>query len=98
MFNLQEFSMFCHCKNTKNHDTGCEAFASNSGAMEVEGAKQIYSRSLERKVRYTNFLGDGDSRAFAAVQEMKPYGDGIDIQKLECVGHVQKRMGARLRK
>ncbi|GFY01100.1 uncharacterized protein TNCV_5075671 [Trichonephila clavipes] len=28
----------------------------------------------------------------------KPYGDSIEIEKIECVGHVQKRMGSRLRK
>ncbi|GFV60306.1 hypothetical protein TNCV_3469421 [Trichonephila clavipes] len=28
----------------------------------------------------------------------KPYGDSVPIEKAECVGHVQKRMGSRLRK
>lgn len=28
----------------------------------------------------------------------KPYGDNFTIEKLECVGHVQKRMGGRLRR
>ena len=28
---------------------------------------------------------------------MKPYGNEVEIQKLECVGRVQKRMGTRLR-
>lgn len=27
-----------------------------------------------------------------------PYGPNFSIEKLECVGHVQKRMGSRLRK
>lgn len=27
----------------------------------------------------------------------KPYGDTVNIEKLECIGHVQKRMGSRLR-
>lgn len=29
---------------------------------------------------------------------MKPYGNNVNIAKLECVGHVQKRMGSRLRR
>lgn len=29
---------------------------------------------------------------------MKPYGSECDIQKLECIGHIQKRMGTRLRR
>lgn len=30
--------------------------------------------------------------------EKKPYGSDVTIQKLECIGHVQKRMGSRLRR
>ncbi|GFY16175.1 uncharacterized protein TNCV_2348201 [Trichonephila clavipes] len=42
--------------------------------------------------------GDGDTKTFNALSENKPYGDNHLIQKIECVGHVQKRMGTRLRK
>ncbi|GFT88794.1 uncharacterized protein TNCV_906311 [Trichonephila clavipes] len=42
--------------------------------------------------------GDGDTKTFNALSENKPYGDDYLIQKIECVGHVQKRMGTRLRK
>ncbi|XP_018494221.1 uncharacterized protein LOC108863949 [Galendromus occidentalis] len=28
----------------------------------------------------------------------RPYGSEVEIEKLECVGHIQKRMGTRLRK
>ncbi|GFV56318.1 DUF1758 domain-containing protein [Trichonephila clavipes] len=42
--------------------------------------------------------GDGDTKTFNALSENKPYGDDYFIQKIECVGHVQKRMGTRLRK
>ncbi|GFV47281.1 uncharacterized protein TNCV_4829371 [Trichonephila clavipes] len=49
-------------------------------------------------LRYAKFLGDGDSRAYKAVNEMQPYGDtGIEREKLECIGHVEKRMGTRPR-
>ncbi|GFY12639.1 uncharacterized protein TNCV_2448301 [Trichonephila clavipes] len=37
--------------------------------------------------------GDGDTKTFNALSENKPYGDDYLIQKIECVGHVQKRMG-----
>ncbi|GFU19001.1 uncharacterized protein TNCV_2347721 [Trichonephila clavipes] len=37
--------------------------------------------------------GDGDTKTFNALSENKPYGDDHLIQKIECVGHVQKRMG-----
>ncbi|GFX42190.1 uncharacterized protein TNCV_3003311 [Trichonephila clavipes] len=42
--------------------------------------------------------GDGDTKTFNALSENKPYGDDNLIQKIECVGHVQKRTGTRLRK
>ncbi|MBY0580425.1 MAG: hypothetical protein K2P53_01900, partial [Rickettsiales bacterium] len=63
---------------------------------EVAGAKLIFERSIEKyKLRYTEFCGDGDSKAFSSVERV--YGDTI-VSKLECVGHVQKRVGTRLRK
>ncbi|GFT10541.1 uncharacterized protein TNCV_1942991 [Trichonephila clavipes] len=36
------------------------------------------------------------NNAYKAVLESKPYKD-VNIEKLECVGHVEKRMGTRLR-
>ncbi|GFX18862.1 uncharacterized protein TNCV_4143831 [Trichonephila clavipes] len=41
-------------------------------------------------------FGDGDSKGFLTIKEAKVYGDR-EVEKLECVGHVQKRMGTRLR-
>ena len=51
---------------------------------------------LTPSFRYTTFIGDGDSSSFDAVK--KVYGDEHPVRKLDCVGHVHKRMGARLRK
>ncbi|GFT76239.1 uncharacterized protein TNCV_564331 [Trichonephila clavipes] len=66
--------------------------------MESEGALRIFSRSLPNyNVRYVQYLGDGDSKGFLRAQESNIYGDEFPVEKLECIGHVQKRMGARLR-
>ena len=75
----------------------CKAnFEGSSAAMEPEGAKRIFERSVEKhSLRYTDFYGDGDSKSFPAVQNVY---DGKLVQKLECIGHVQKRMGTALRK
>jgi hypothetical protein len=54
----------------------------------------INSTLCVQQVQYKYFLGDGDSRAFSAVEEMNLY----PVEKLECLNHVQKRMGTRLRK
>lgn len=42
---------------------------------------------------YKKDLGDGDSKAFATADEQCVYGPDITVEKLECTGHVQKRMG-----
>lgn len=102
------FSKFCiTCSRDRlddpekleQHKKVCGAnYEGASGGMEVAGANTLCKRS-ERKlrVRYTKYLGDGNSKGFISVLERKPYGDNVEIQKLECVGHVQKRLGSRLR-
>ncbi|GFV22464.1 uncharacterized protein TNCV_2839201 [Trichonephila clavipes] len=41
---------------------------------------------------------DGDSKAFTSIVENKVHGDHCSVEKLECIGHVMKRMGTRLRR
>ena len=54
-------------------------------------------RSVQKhKLQYTTYISDGDSKAFRLIVNEKPYGEK-KIKKEECVGHVQKRMGTRLR-
>ncbi|KAH7954497.1 hypothetical protein HPB49_019203 [Dermacentor silvarum] len=68
-----------------------------SGEMEVEATLILFKRSLERhNLRYTTILSDGDSRTYLALQEEKVYGY-LQIDKEDCVNHVQKRMGTALR-
>ncbi|XKL59926.1 hypothetical protein PGB90_000942 [Kerria lacca] len=94
-------SKFCKCESRMQniHVDDCVAnYSGTSGGMEVEGVLKIFDRSLSQyNVQYKNYLGDGDSRAFKAVCEKQPYGSNYEINKLECIGHVQKRMGTRLR-
>ena len=55
----------------------------------------IFERSQAKHgLRYTKLLGDGDSKSFATVKNTY---EGVTMEKLECVGHVQKRVGSRLR-
>lgn len=95
-------SKYCRCTGRlKNeHSDDCIAnYYGSSGGMEVAGVKKIFHRSSQwYNVRYVKYLGDGDSKAFKEVLESKPYGNSVNISKLECIGHVQKRMGARLRR
>ena len=67
--------------------------------MEAAGAVDIFCRSVEKhNLRYLEYLGDRDTEAFLKVAESKPYGDGVTINKLECVCHFRKHVGTRLRK
>ena len=62
--------------------------------MEAEGATVLWSRSIQQhNLRYRWMVSDGDSKAFNAVENMY---DGCKVEKLDCVGHVQKRMGKHL--
>ena len=54
--------------------------------------------SVEKhNLRYTEFYGDGDSKSFTRVKGVYE-DDGIEMEKKECIGHVQKRVGTALRK
>ena len=83
----------------KGHEPNCGRNHNGSaGAMEPVGTQVIFRCSEELyKLRYLGFLGDGDSKAFSSVKNADPVlYEGVDIQKYECCGHVQKRMGRHL--
>ena len=69
----------------------------SAGSMESAGALEIFKRSVDlHRLRYTVYRGDGDSKSYKDMVNYDPY-PGYTIVKSECVGHVQKRVGARLR-
>jgi hypothetical protein len=82
----------------------CEINHSGSaGKMESDGMLEIFRRSeKERGLQYLGYLGDGDSKSFLTVSNANPPiytdedGDPLEIRKLECCGHIQKRMGNQL--
>lgn len=67
--------------------------------MESAGAVNMFKRSVAKhNMIYEYYLGDGDTSSFKAVLDSDPYENfGIKPEKLECIGHAQKRMGTRLR-
>ncbi|GFW50802.1 uncharacterized protein TNCV_3590841 [Trichonephila clavipes] len=68
----------------KNHN-------GSAGMMETVGMVRIFQRSLShRSVRYTSYIGDGDSKTFSSITASNPYGEDITVSKIECVGDVQK--------
>ncbi|EFN60639.1 hypothetical protein EAG_00548, partial [Camponotus floridanus] len=80
------------------HEPNCNANHSGSaGKMEPDAVVQMFSRSESTyNVRYAYYIEDGDSKTFKSIQDTKPYGN-FAVTKKECIGHVQKRLGTRLR-
>ncbi|GFT38550.1 uncharacterized protein TNCV_2748271 [Trichonephila clavipes] len=75
-----------HC--VKNH-------MGSSSKMEVDGMKEVFQRSVpQQNAKYIKYIRDGVTKTFPELQRTVPY----SIEKVECVGHIQKHMGARLRK
>lgn len=73
-------------------------FEGSSSAMEANGAEILFSRSVARhNMRYRWMISDGDSKAYTRVVEKDVYGEDCKVEKVDCVGHVQKRMGKHLR-
>nr|XP_022908980.1 uncharacterized protein LOC111420257 [Onthophagus taurus] len=64
--------------------------------MEVDSVKDMFGRSIsEYGVKYSRYIGDGDSATYKGLLDLNPY--AILIEKLECYLHVKKRMGSRCR-
>lgn len=85
-------------KEWKSHHK-CDAnFSGSSGAMEPRGAVTLFKRSLDHNIHYTNLISDGDSKTLSLLHQEMPYGPELknQVQKLDCIGHVQKRMGTAL--
>ena len=78
-------------KCLKNHQ-------GSAASMETCSAVELFNRSIAlNKLRYVTCIGDGESASYRHVVDSNPYPD-IVIKKGECIGHIQKRMGSRLRK
>ncbi|GBM75320.1 hypothetical protein AVEN_126693-1 [Araneus ventricosus] len=97
VLDLEPMSLYCrYCDKKKNNDDHvCSNHVGSSASMETVGAYRIFDRSKQcKRLKYTKYYGDGDSNGFNAVKDI--YGPD-SVEKLECIGHVQKRVGSRLR-
>ncbi|XP_012232335.2 uncharacterized protein [Linepithema humile] len=81
-----------------NHEANCERnHEGSSGKMEVDAVIEMFQRSEKlHNLKYSHYIGDGDSKTFKGILDSKPY-DDLNVCKKECIDHVQKRMGTRLR-
>ncbi len=68
-----------------------------SGMMEPNCVEALWKPSVNlHNMRYTTTISDGDSKAYDAVCELRLYGKDVEIEKVECVNHISKRLGTAL--
>lgn len=102
VLDIEIMSQFCRkCSttsgtpNTVSKQHICRNHTGSASNMETVGVYRIFERSKHlRNLCYTEYYGDGDSKAFNAVRNI--YGES-SVHKLECIGHIQKRVGTHLR-
>lgn len=70
-------------------------FDRNAAAMEAEAASCLWRCLTQHCLRYTTFIGDGDSSTYNTICALNegqgPY--DVPIIKEECVNHVSKQLG-----
>ena len=68
----------------------------SAGSMETSGVVECFWSSIQnRKLQYTQLIGDGDSKTHPSILAADPY-SVTTVEKLECIGHIQKRIGSSL--
>ncbi|GFU50677.1 uncharacterized protein TNCV_240651 [Trichonephila clavipes] len=97
ILDIEVMTQYCHIYakgNSQSSKHVCFNYKGSAGNMEVVGAYRIFERSNVRNVQYKEYYGDGDSKGYESVKNF--YGINT-LTKLECIGHVQKRVEGRLR-
>ncbi|GFX15362.1 uncharacterized protein TNCV_3302911 [Trichonephila clavipes] len=93
ILDIEVMTQYCHiCAkgNSQSSKHVCSNYKGSAGNMEVVGAYRIFEISNVRNVQYNEYYGDGDSKGYESVKNF--YGINT-VTKLECIGHVQKRVG-----
>eukprot|EP00794_Sanderia_malayensis_P008342 gene8342-9243_t len=84
------------------HENKCSInHTGSTGSMETSGAIKMLIRFVEkRSLQYTTFIGDGDTDCFASVRDecYKVFQNKYVVTREECVGYVQERLEASLRR
>ena len=76
----------------RKHAGVCQKnYDGSAPSMEVEAAKVIFARSLERyNIKYTTMLCDGDAKSIEKLNDMNVYDE--PVSKEDCVNHIAKRL------
>ena len=87
-----------YAESKASHESECSMNHEGSAAsLEPEGVVACFERSIDKYIsRYTQYLGDGDTKSYLKVVKKDPY-NGTSVNNMCIIGHLQKR-GARLHK
>ena len=67
-------------------------YEGSAPSMEPAGALKIFQRSIKnRGLSYIQYYGDGNNKSYSTVKNV--YKPCYEIEKFECIGHVQKKSG-----
>ncbi|KYN03416.1 hypothetical protein ALC62_05734 [Cyphomyrmex costatus] len=88
----------CIINKSKLNETEFDTWFSEHGinclGMEVQSMLEMFARAENlHGAQYKKYIGDGDTKTFAALLKHDD-----EVEKKECVNHVQKRIGSKLRK
>jgi len=80
----------------ESHADECSAnHIESAGKMEVDAAVEMFLRSEElHNIRYSSYIGDGDSKTFKGIVESQPYGEDCIVVKKECSQNNNESLNA----
>jgi len=64
--------------------------------VEVNSILEMFS-SLKSYIKYSNNIGNGDSKTFKTILDSNSYNDDPNVTKKKSIKYVQKRMRSHLR-
>ena len=98
---VEVLSKACHgcqkieTENDKNTKAIREAEHPRKYKANFQGSALALETEELLSLQYTEFFGDGDSKAYLRVEN---FYDNVHVEKKECEEHVQKTVGTALRK
>lgn len=76
------------CQRQLEHKECYRNHSGSSGSMEPAGIVTMFNRSLDASLRYTTYIGDGDSAVETAIKTEVSY--SAAITKIDCINHKIK--------
>ena len=105
LIDTEIFTKYCHSSKLWEHKKDSSNYedwnATQNCPINHKGSAasmiRMFGRSeREKELRYITYIGDGDTKTYQEVCKSKPC-DNVETVKAECIGHVQNRVGSRLR-